>query len=257
MIIFKVFLILDEDEAKIVSVSSESMVLFLNSFLATFVHPNINISQTENASNSHSTLIQHDGIDIIINKILNNLSLIHKNQFNRIIVNDDNKIRFNENASNELSSNEENICADNVISNDDKNISGKSVVSDICEVLNVCAKHPHVITSDIFRQLFQTDPLKTNSIADNISTTNLPSTIDLLLQPLDYSLLYIPRAGRQCIDIKLLTGQSLLWRFQVESDYDINFGMFVHKCDIDNDSHHSLKDKQVGHDTCIVYIMNI
>lgn len=276
MIVYKVFIILDDDEAKVITVSDESLDTFLRGLIDLYssdkvdeYHPKDGISgfisfeksriMNKEAMEAISSAGSSSGVNVysydapdglieLIRKILDENSLhgidiSHSSGINSIVVEERDVLDRNlERVDKPESDSSDNPCdhvrtdADHTKTENEKAELKKQQDSDrsdnICKVLNICSKIPYIITSNVFKTLIQTNPLKRKeSTNENTSKSVQLSSIDLLLQPLDFSLLYVPRAGRQCVDMKLRSGQSLLWRFRVENDFDINFGMFVYICE--------------------------
>jgi hypothetical protein len=230
MIIYKITIILDGDASRVITVSIASIITFLEAICHSFPQA---------------------GIESLITRLKQlDLDLDQKNNptDNSSIGNAKSSRSHDQQTA--TSKKEESSTGTGIhhptttrSSNDDEVMSMKSypsIVDELTDVLKLCGQDPDIITSDSFKQLMHSNPLphddtglggsSSSSSSATATAGQVPSitAIDLILQPLDYSLLYIPRAGRQYLDVELSSAQSLVWRFRVENDYDINFALFVY-----------------------------
>lgn len=123
--------------------------------------------------------------------------------------------------------------------NIDKNISG----DDLAWMMNRISSFPSIIRSQAFQSFISppssfrvaNDSLQFNQSSylhfDDILLPT-PTSIIFQSQAAECSkLVYIPRGRKEVVDLSLSKRQALLWKFRVDSDLDINFGLLVHCSD--------------------------
>lgn len=238
MIVYKITILLDGDVSHVISVSLSSIIDLVEEISSHFdsyiISSNINtqalitrlkdFNETVSDQNTNdSMIVDYAGSFRSHDSMIN----ITSQQSNKIPSNDELKAEDDSNIVPRLDPLDPEVLR-----------PSSSIVDEITQFLNFLSQHPDIITSSSFKTFIQSNPLQ-NELSETIKSPSI-TAIDLITQPLDYSLLYIPRAGRQYLDIELMSGQSLIWKFRVENDYDINFGMFVYTSDDSASSSHGI-----------------
>lgn len=114
--------------------------------------------------------------------------------------------------------------------------------------LNECCGIPCIISSSLFKEF-----LFGNQFSDNSEYQNYPTSVQLLLQSQELIKQCIPWNEYFCVDIEAKEKQTLIWKFDIESRRDLNFGIVIcsHDPTMDAKIKASYLDKYIT-DTCIL-----